>query len=157
MNIDVEWLEPFDLRDGHREGLIYAVEDFDDIPETAGIYVFARLYGKAVSPLYIGRAEDLSRRVDQQLNNVRLMRGIEVAQAGNRVLYVGEIAFRSGQRTGAVLKVVESALINAALAEGFELLNIRGTNSLVHTIESRRNREACRWMPSKTIHLRRGS
>ena len=66
MNIDVEWLEPFDLRDGHREGLIYAVEDFDDIPETAGIYVFARLHGKAVSPLYIGRAEDLSRRIDRR-------------------------------------------------------------------------------------------
>ena len=47
MNIDTDWLEPFDLRDGYRDGLIYAVEDFGSIPDTAGIYFFGCLDGKA--------------------------------------------------------------------------------------------------------------
>jgi hypothetical protein len=157
MDIHIDWLQPFDLVDGSRDGVIYAVDDEDAIPDTPGVYVFARVHGDVVEPLYVGRATNLTRRIGQQLNNLRLMRGIEEAPAGYRTLYVGEIQFRQGQRQGSVLRVAESALINAALAEGCDLLNIAGTNTLVHTIESTGNREARRWLPSTQIHLRRGA
>ena len=157
MNIQIDWLQPFDLLDGHRDGLIYGIHNEDQIPDSPGVYVFARVHGRAVSPLYIGRAANLCRRIGQQLNNLRLMRGIEQAPSGTRTLHVGELMLRPGQRLSSVLKVTESALINAALAEGFEILNISGTNTLVHTIGSKGSREAREWLPSKEIHLRRGA
>jgi hypothetical protein len=157
MNIQIDWLQPFDLFDGHREGLIYGIRDEDQLPDSPGVYVFARVHGRAIFPLYIGRAANLCKRLGQQLNNLRLMRGIQQAPTGTRTLYIGELILRPGQRLASVLRVTESALINAALAEGFDILNIAGTNTLVHTIGSKGNREARDWLPNQDIHLRRGA
>jgi hypothetical protein len=157
LNLQLEWLAPFDLIDGSRSNLIYDIEHLDQIPEKAGVYVFARVHGKAVAPLYIGRAENLQRRIGQQLNNVRLMRGIENAQAGYRTLHVARFIARPSQYAPRMIKTIEAALISTALVEGFELLNISGTKTLIHTITSSGNREARRWLPENTIGLRRGA
>lgn len=154
MDIRLRWLEPFDLIEGN--GLIYDVEedDWDYIADAPGVYIFARAHGDAVAPLYIGRATSLSERIWQQLNNnVRLMRGLEDAQAGYRVLLIGELLLRPGQRIATVLRLVESALIRSALVEGFELLNIQGTRTPVHTVTSSGNREARSWLPDRRILL----
>src|SRR6266511_4473396 len=111
MDIRLQWLEPFDIIEGNE--LIYDVEeeDWDYIPDPPGVYIFARAHGDAMAPLYIGRAINLSERIWQQLNNnVRLMRGLEDAQSGYRVLLVGELLTRPGQRIATVLRLVESAL-----------------------------------------------
>lgn len=155
MDLRVRWLEPFYLIDGAHDRLIYDIEDFDEIPESAGVYVFARAYGKTVSPLYIGRAENLSKRIEQQLNNVRLMNGIRGSQAGYRTVYIGEFISKGGQNAGTALRIIESALISTALVDGFNLLNVQGTKTLAHAIASSGNREARSWLPDNTIKLRR--
>jgi len=57
------------------------------------------------------------------------MRGIEYAPIGQRVLCVGELLTRPGQKASTALGIIESALINAAMADCFELLNIKGTKT----------------------------
>ena len=157
MELDLRWLAPFELSDGRKDGLIYVLEDLNRIPDEPGIYVFARVHGETVSPLYIGRAEALRRRIEQQLNNLRLMRGIEEAPTGYRTLHVGALEPKKGQRFAKALSIIESALISTALVEGFDLINIKGTKTLVHTIASSGNREARNWLPDNTIKLRRGA
>jgi hypothetical protein len=51
------------------------------------------------------------------------MNGLKQAEAGRRMLLIGEVDLRGGQRVQRVLDVVESALIEYALAKGHELLN----------------------------------
>jgi hypothetical protein len=154
VDIRLQWLEPLNLVDGSRDGLIYDVEDWDYIPDAPGVYVFARAHGDSVSPLYIGRATSLSTRIEQQLyNNVRLMTGLKNAAAGYRVLSIGKLLTQRGQRLQTVLQLVESALIRSALVEGFELLNVQGTRTSVHTITSSGNRDARSWLPSNEIHI----
>ena len=155
MDLDLKWLAPFGLIDGTRNGLIYDLEDLNEVPESPGVYVFARIHGQTVSPLYIGKAENIFRRIEQQLNNVRLMRGLEDAEAGSRTLHVAEFIAKKGQDSRKAINIIESALISAALVEGYELINIKGTKTPVHTITSTGNREARRWLPENTIKLRR--
>ncbi len=71
--------------------------------------------------------------------------------ADQRVLCVGEMRTKPGQKAGAAQSIIESALINAAMLDGFELLNIKGTKTPVHHITSTGNREARRWL--KGNHL----
>lgn len=125
MEIRVVWQQPLSLRDGSSEGLIYACEDPALIPNRPGIYVFARRHGDAVSPLYIGQAENLAKRIPQQLNNVKLMNGMKNAPTGERILLVGELALRSGQRVSRVLEVVENALIEYARRISPLRMNVR--------------------------------
>lgn len=155
MDLNLRWLSPVDLSDGATNGLIYNINGLEDISEGPGIYVFSRVHGQTVSPLYIGKAENLCRRLGQQLNNVRLMRGIQDAEAGYRTLHIAEFIGKKGQDIGKAIRIIESALISAALVEGYELINKKGTKTLVHTITSKGNREARQWLPENTIKLRR--
>lgn len=82
MDIQANWCEPIDLVDGSSDNLIYKCEDIDLIADSPGVYIFARIYGENVEPLYIGRASNLKRRIDQQFNNTRLMKGIENSPKG---------------------------------------------------------------------------
>ena len=154
MDIEIRWAAPFNLTRS-KSDLIYEVADFESISSDAGVYVFARAHGHAVCPLSVGKALNLGRRIEQQLNNVRLMKGIERAMIGGRVLYTGEFVGKGGQSAAKAISVVESALISAALVEGFELINVQGTKTLAHTITSSGNREARSWLPENTIRLRR--
>lgn len=141
MEIDVRWLQPIPLIDGSKELLIYTCESPDDLPEGPGVYIFGRQHGDTFSPLYIGQATDLRQRILlQQFNNAKLMNGIKQAEAGSRMLLIGEVDLRGGQRVKRVLDVVESALIEYALANGHELLNKQGTRTPVHVINFTGNR-----------------
>jgi hypothetical protein len=154
MDIQLRWLEPLDLVDGKRDGLIYNIEDddWDYIPDAPGVYVFARAHGNSIAPLYIGRATSLSDRIWQHLNNnLRLMRGLEDAATGYRVLLLAPVIARPGQRIARVLQIVEGALIRSALIEGYEILNVQGARTPVHTISSSGNRTATDWLPSRKI------
>jgi hypothetical protein len=140
MEIRVVWQQPLRLVDGSKQSLIYAVSDPSAVPDRPGIYVFGRRHGETVSPLYIGKAEKLARRVEQQLNNVRLMKGIENAPTGERILLIGELSLRPGQRIPRVLEVVETALIEYALTNEHEILNKQGTRTPFHTLTFEGNR-----------------
>jgi hypothetical protein len=109
-------------------------------------------------PLYIGRATNLSERIWPHLNNnVRLMRGLEDAQSGYRVLLVGELLTRPGQRISSVLRLAEAALIRAAWVQGLELLHIQGTRTPVHTLTSSGNRNARSWLPHSRMTMQSGA
>lgn len=155
MDIEVQWATPIELVDGQRFGLIYAVAEIGLIPETPGVYVFGRQFGDSVSPLYIGQAQRLRQRIDQQLNNVRLMKGLEAAASGARILLYGELLLKRGQRLPRVLNVVEAALIEYALTAEHQLLNKQGTKTPVHTLAFRGNR-ASRQVAPLRMNVRAG-
>ena len=54
MKIFVEWGRPLALRDGSRQNLIYIL-DVEKVPESAGVYVFGRRWGKNIEALYVGQ------------------------------------------------------------------------------------------------------
>lgn len=142
MDIHVRWLEPIPLISGERQGLIYMLKDASAIPSGPGVYAFARKFGERVAPLYVGRAENLAKRIDQQFNNVRLMMGLKNAERGKLILLVGELKLRRGQRANRVLEVVENALIAWALEKEHDILNRQGTRTPFHTISFRGGRRA---------------
>lgn len=154
MRISVRWSRPIPLRSSKR--LIYECEDVGRLPRAPGVYVFARRFGSSLDPLYIGRATSLRSRIRQQLeSNVQLMRGIQTARKGNRVLAYGEVKLKPGQRQDKVLKILEASLIEHALTRGSELLNKQGTKTPVHHILSNGNRSTTNVFPKKML-VRRG-
>lgn len=149
MEIDIRWTHPIPLIDGSRELLTYTCGSPDDLPEGPGVYVLGRQHGDTFSPLYIGQGTDLRQRIIQQFNNAKLMNGLKQAEAGRRTLLIGEVDLRGGQRVQRVLDVVESALIEYALANGHELLNKQGTRTPVHVINFAGNRTSEKVAPRR--------
>jgi hypothetical protein len=153
LNIDAVWSKPIELLDGGRDGLIYRIGDLQGIPDSPGAYVFARLFGENVTPLYIGETTTLRSRLNQHLNmNLRLMKGIENAANGKRVFLFCEVHLRRGQKINQVLKVLQSALIEHALSEGHKLLNVQLARTPVHTINFRGNRHSEQLAPRQMYH-----
>ena len=158
MNIEMEWHAPFDFEVDKKGRFIYKISDIEYVPEKPGVYVFSRVHGKKVVPVYIGSASQLRRRLTQHLNNLQLMKLMQAQLAGTRTVHVGEFKQKSGsQYAPRVIKIVEQALISTAIHEGHQLLNKQGTKTLVHTIVNKGNREARAWLPEKVISLRRAS
>ena len=142
MDLDVFWHPPVDLHDGRDDNLILTC-DLDEIPETPGVYAFARKHGENIEPLYIGRAGDLRSRIRGHFRtNVQLMQRIRDARNGRKVVLPGEWRAKRGQQQERALQVIEAGLIKYALAEGHEIFNIQGTKRPVHIINSAGNRDA---------------
>lgn len=139
LNIEAKWSHPVELRLA-KTGAIYECEDLDAVPREPGIYVFGRSHGGGRSPLYIGKALNLRRRVEQQLNSVKLMTGIRDAQIGGRFLIYCIPQLKRGQRAAQVVKIMEDALIANALACDHELLQKQGLKRPNHTIRFSGNR-----------------
>lgn len=145
MDLDIQWHAPVGLRDGTPERLIYACDELEFLPDTAGVYLFGREFGVNIAPIYIGKAGNLRLRVRQHLErNIKLMKSIEAAKNGRRVVQVGEWRAKPGQQAKRVLPIIESALIKYALAEGFELVNVHGTKTPVHELSMTGNRAGTR-------------
>jgi hypothetical protein len=140
LKIDLKWDKPIRLKRASRQkNEIYSIRSLDRIPKKAGVYIFARTFGKFIQPLYVGQGLKLRGRIKGQLNNAGLMMGIKNAQAGRRILLVGHLKPHPGQQKGKVLDIVESALIKHALAAGCDLLNKQGVKTRVHVIRSKGN------------------
>ena len=140
MRIDLKWDKPVRLKDGATLNQVYCCPTLDRISNKAGVYVFARTFGKLVVPLYVGQAGRLRKRIEQQFrNNVRLMIGLKQADIGRRILLVGRLRLHPGQQKKKVLDIVEASLIKHALAQGYDLLNQQGTKTKVHVIKSQGN------------------
>src|SRR5689334_4458779 len=89
MDFKLTWRKPIPLREsGPETNLIYEL-DLDQIPPTPGVYVFMRSFGKKLTPLYVGKAGNLNGRIKQQLNALKLMKGIHNADIGARVIVIG--------------------------------------------------------------------
>jgi hypothetical protein len=136
MELNVEWLRPVLLKDGTRENLIYTM-DPDRLPQSAGIYVFGRRWGrKHFEALYVGKANHLRGRVTGQFNNLKLMQHLRNAKGGRRIILAGEFIAKPGQQLKKCLTLIERALIRHFLSEGHDLVNLQGTRIRRHEIKS---------------------
>jgi len=140
LNIHATWANPIELLPGSEKNLIYRIGDLGRVPETAGVYVFARRYGSHVVPLYIGETLNLRKRLEEHLNNVSIMKGIENAPAGKRLYLFARVQTKRGQNIDRVLNVLQRALIEHALSVGHDLLNLQLTKTKLHKIEFQGNR-----------------
>ncbi len=138
MRLDIHWTKPILLRDASAENLIYAVE-LSKLPQTSGIYIFGRRWGRDIEVLYIGKANNIRKRAKSQLNNLRLMQHLRNAKSGTRVLMSCRLVTKPGQRLEKSLLLVERALIRHFLAEGHDLVNKQGTRLRRHEIVSSGN------------------
>jgi hypothetical protein len=155
LKLKLIWHEPAMLRPAQPdEPLIYACDELDRIPPKPGIYVFARRFGHAIAPLYVGQALRLRKRIKKQLNNAQLMKGIESMENGQRMVLIGEFDPAPGQQAKTALNVLEKAYIESALSDGFALLNKQGTVQKVHTIESRGKKAHHKPFPRRVNHRR---
>jgi hypothetical protein len=139
LNIEAEWGQPIPLQEA-RSGAIYECPDLTTIPEGPGIYIFFREHGKQITPLYVGRAEKLRRRIKQQFNSVKLMTSIREAQTGSRFLIYCEPKPKRGQKMKSVIRIMEEALIAHLLSKGYDLMQKQGIKRPTHTLSFRGNR-----------------
>lgn len=147
MNIEVAWSPPIPMKRTRSAG--YSI-DLVRVPEASGVYVFGRRWGEGFEALYVGTALDIRSRINDQLNNVRLMSHIKEAKVGNRVVVAGVILTKGGQRIEKCLTLVENALIRYFLSEGDDLVNVQGTLIRRHVISST---QTPRWLVPREMYL----
>lgn len=142
MTLSINWLKPWSLYCGTNPEVIYECDGLEYLPNKPGVYIFARRYGKDIIPLYVGRAQNLYARIKQQLNTVKLMKGIENAPQGQRILLVGELATKGGQNLLSALKIAEDSLIEYCMVNGYDILNKQGKHRATHEIDFSGNLES---------------
>jgi len=135
MKIFVEWGRLLTLRDGSIRNMIYVV-DVDKVPDSAGVYVFGRRWGKKIEAVYVGKGTNIRSRVKGQFNNLRLMQHLKQAKSGKRVLLFGKVITKPGQKIDKVVFLLERALIRHFLSEGHDLVNIQGVRMRRHEVNS---------------------
>ena len=138
MKLLLRWHKPLTLKADKEGNAIYLVP-LDDIPTEPGIYVFLRTHGSTYEAQYLGKAGNLRSRIEQQLNNLKLMRGIEHAATGKRLLAFAVFISKRGQQQTKALKRMEIAYIRHYLSEGHQLLNKQGTKIVKDSIASERS------------------
>jgi hypothetical protein len=134
MRVHVRWLPPLDLYDGSADNWIYDCA-WADLPDAPGVYVFARCFGDSVAPLYVGQALNLRERVRKQLNNAKLMKGIENAKIGPRVVLPAEVSTHYSKNIERALDLVERSLLEYYLSQGYKLLNVQGTRVVADVLD----------------------
>ena len=117
------------------EGLIYSC-NLNAIRDAAGVYIFARYWGRKYYALYVGQSKHLRGRVRGHFNNLKLMKYLEEARNGKRVIITGNAIIQPGQKPDKVLKTLERAFIRHFLAEGHDLVNRQGIRIRRHEIHS---------------------
>lgn len=135
MQIKLEWLPAHTL--GTKRTVVGQIDNFDleAIPSRAGVYVFARKFGRALEPIYIGKALNLRTRLKSQFNSHKLMRSLADGKSGDRVLMVVVLKGARGLRTADALRTAERAHIEHALTSGNALMNIQLTRGPLDSIE----------------------
>ena len=151
VHVDLKWRRPILLKDGSEEGLIYTC-NLDRLEQSHGCYVFCRRWGKSLVPVYVGQASNIRRRIKKHFNNLKLMVALQhSAKGGDRVLLHGTIKGRPGQRLERTLNVAERALIEKALSDGHQLVNIQGTKRRSDELNCSGNRDATRLFGSRLL------
>jgi hypothetical protein len=118
------------------------------LPTDAGIYVFARKFGDSYSPIYIGKAQNLRSRLKAQFRSLPLMVKVKnwnqvdaenasLAVSGKRVLFVATLAKPTASASiTKALGISERALIEHALTEGYNIVNIQMTKTKYDEVAS---------------------
>jgi hypothetical protein len=138
MKLALQWYKPLTLRIDREGNGIYTVS-LNEIPTEPGIYFFLRTHGRKSEVLYVGKADRLRSRIKQQLNNLSLMRGIERAATGKRLLAFARFIPKQAQQQTKALRRMETAYIRHYLADGHKLINKQGTKIAKDSIASERS------------------
>jgi hypothetical protein len=157
MNISIVWHGPFELEDGDEENRIFTTDEHLDFEGIPGVYMFCRQYSGKLNPLYVGKAKGLANRLHHQFNNLKLMKAIQKAGNGAKVLVIGEFKGKPGQSADKCIKSVEMALINHAQTKGHDLFNVQGTRTPKHEITFTGNRLAKAFSGPKMLRKMSGS
>ena len=136
MKLYLEWKKPVPLRKARKGGISIYQINLDVLPDVPGIYVFARRWGRSYESLYVGQSTNIRRRIRGHLNNLRLMKHLENAKTGGRVVIASEAVTKPGQQLKKVLLTLERALIRHFLSEGHDLVNRQGVRLRRHEISS---------------------
>ena len=140
MKLQLEWARAMPLRDARRdENLIYSV-DCSKLPETCGVYIFGRRFGRNFEALYVGQANSIRGRVRAQLERLPLMMHLKKAKSGTRIILAARFVSRPGQQEKKCLTLLERALIRYFLSEGHDLVNVQGARLRRHEITSKNPR-----------------
>jgi len=134
MELELNWQSELLLRYSVTDDN-YAV-DLNKISESPGIYIFGRRNRNRFEALYVGKANNIRKRIKTQLNNHKLISHIWGAKTGPRVLMIGEIITKQGQKLDSCLHLAELTLIRHFIAEGHNLVNFHGTNFKYHELLS---------------------
>lgn len=134
MDFDIAW-KRYRLYDGSKLGLTFTT-DVQKLPKKPGVYIFARKWGSDAEALYVGKADDIRGRINQQFNNHRLMNYLDKAANGSRVVYAGVFSPKKGQQLKKCLPLIERALIRYFVANNHKIANRQGTKLQEHTIYS---------------------
>ena len=136
MELNITWYQPIPLLDGEKQDLIYTAKNLEEWDGVPGVYMFCRVFDGEIFPLYIGKAENIAGRLRQHFKtSINLMKRIKKAAKGAKVVIPGEFTPKPGQSTKKCLTIIERALINHALTEGNELLNVQGTKTPTNRIK----------------------
>lgn len=139
MNVEIEWAAPLLLAQNSK--LIDI--DFSGIEDEPGVYFFSRKFGDAYTPFYIGRTQNLRTRLKQHLASAKIqlvLRGItdkgtpKIGQ-GAKHFHCGYFRPKPGQKWDPCTRIVERYLIQAALEEEIELVNLKLTKIPTHQVE----------------------
>ena len=127
--IHLKWMTPV-LLTRHDE-YIYWTDDYARIPETHGLYIFARRHGSNINPIYIGRSRNIRNRIFDHLeSNVPLMNRLLHEPNGDRLVLFGVYQPCQGMNPTASIRRAESVLIKDAISNGYDLVNLQGTSIL---------------------------
>lgn len=132
MELTIEWNNPIKLQ---KSGNYYSV-NIDSLPTQDGVYIFGRKFANNFEALYVGKGSNIRSRVKGQFNNLQLMTYIKDSKSGKRVLIVGILHTKPGQKIEKCLRLVERGLIRHFLSEGHDLVNKQGTRIRRHEIKS---------------------
>jgi hypothetical protein len=135
MKLRLAWMKRLPLSGASSQNLIYTC-DIEKIPDKPGVYVFGRMHGRKFEALYVGKGNSVRSRVKTQFKNLPLMKHVEKAMNGRRVLWVGQFMPAQGQQIGNCLPLIERTIIRHFLSEGHNLSNLRGTILKRHEIIS---------------------
>jgi hypothetical protein len=135
MKIDLDWQAAVHLEDGHSANLIYTCAR-EKLPVAPGIYVFGRTHGDSFEALYVGKATTLQGRIRVQFKNLPLMKHIENAKNGSRVVVFGIFRAHQKQTPKTCLPIAENALVRHFLERGDDIVNVHGARLKVHEIVS---------------------
>ncbi len=139
MKIQADWKRELELKPIKTGNALFTM-DTDSLHELPGIYVFIRKYENKAYPLYVGQASNIKRRIIQHQNNLKLMLGILRAGKGQKCVLYCTITAKQGQRRSKILAILEKALMDHCLTQGYELLNKQGTKVKYEVIRFTGNR-----------------
>ena len=150
LNFSASWQPAVELVDGSSQNLVYTVKDFETIVAEPGVYVFSRMFGETVSPLYIGETTNIQKRIRQHTEtNVRLMNGIKASGRGRKVVLYCTVSTSSIKRRDSMLAILQRGVIEHALSEGHDLLNVQLTKLSVHSVQFTGNQLSGQLAPRK--------